>query len=125
MIENHSRRESHTHTHTLYSSNSFYILIQFHPPSDFCYLYLNFFLRPPHLTTNFCNEFSVIFFFLLYIDQGLPIPPSPVQTKKSSRFLFLCFFFLNTLLYLRFTLPPVLSQNKTKRSTNISEPTTQ
>ena len=87
------RAESHTHTHTLYSSTSFYILIQFHPPSDFCYLYLNFFLRPPHLTTNFCNEFSVIFFFCCTLIRDCPFRRRPFKRRKAQDFFSFVFFF--------------------------------
>ena len=108
------RAESHTHTHTLYSSTSFYILIQFHPPSDFCYLYLNFFLRPPHLTTNFCNEFSVIFFFCCTLIRDCPFRRRPFKRRKAQDFFSFVFFSQHVIIFKIYSTSGSLSkQNKT------------
>ena len=89
-------------------------MIQFHPPSDFCYLYLNFFLRPPHLTTNFCNEFSVIFFFCCTLIRDCPFRRRPFKRRKAQDFFSFVFFSQHVIIFKIYSTSGSLSkQNKT------------
>ena len=124
MVENHSRRESHTHTHSV----QFYLVLHFDSvPSTFRFLLsLPQFFSPPTTSHHQLLQWIFRYFFFSVVHwSGIAHSAVARSNEEKLKISFPLFFFLNTLLYLRFTLPPVLSQNKTKRSTNISEPTTQ